>query len=88
MLAPPGHRARMEAPSGTIAKLSLNRRQTVFYYVEKVLEVRVGADGGNEYLVKWEGYDAAEDNTWEPLAAFDKCPEVRPCPPPSCLRVT
>ena len=62
MLAPPGHRARMEAPSGTIAKLSLNKRQTVFYYVEKVLEVR-GRDGGNEYLVKWEGYDAAEDNT-------------------------
>jgi hypothetical protein len=26
-----------------------------------------------EYLVKWKGYDATEENTWEPESALNKC---------------
>ena len=66
----------METPAGTIPKHSLNLRQTIFFYVERVLDAR-DRDGVREYLVKWEGYDADEDNSWEPASSFDKCPEVR-----------
>jgi hypothetical protein len=35
------------------------------YIVEKVLSKRKSKSGKSEYLIKWQGYDDA-DNTWEP----------------------
>jgi hypothetical protein len=37
------------------------------YTVKEVLDERTAADGTQEYLVHWEGYDEPEDQTWEPL---------------------
>lgn len=37
------------------------------YVAEEILDERTTADGTQEYLVHWEGYDAPEDYTWEPL---------------------
>ncbi|KAI5475152.1 Chromo domain containing protein [Pseudohyphozyma bogoriensis] len=36
------------------------------YVVQAILKHRRDAGHGMEYLVKWEGYDAKGDNTWEP----------------------
>jgi len=37
------------------------------YEVEEILEMRQKSKkGGNEYLVKWKGYENPEDRTWEP----------------------
>ena len=47
------------------------------YLVEEILEER-GEAGSKEFLVKWDGFDDADDNTWEPLqhvedtAAYEK----------------
>ena len=38
------------------------------YIVEAIVEERERG-GKREVLVKWEGYDEADDNTWEPLKA-------------------
>jgi len=35
------------------------------YEIEKILDVREGIEG-KEYLVKWQGWDRPEDQTWEP----------------------
>jgi hypothetical protein len=29
-----------------------------------------------EFLVKWAGYDAAKDSTWEPLKALTNSPTI------------
>merc|ERR1712013_249078 len=35
------------------------------YEVERIVDTRV-VDGVTEYLVKWEGWENEEDQTWEP----------------------
>ena len=44
------------------------------YVVEKVVDKRVDTKGSVEYLLKWKGYDDA-DNTWEPSDNLD-CKEL------------
>jgi len=39
------------------------------YTVEDVLDHRTNEEGGDEYLVKWEGYDASQ-NSWEYKDSF------------------
>ena len=55
-------------PEGTrkrdIPKESEEEKQ---YTVEKVTDKRIGKNGEVEYLLKWQGYSAA-DSTWEPRA--------------------
>jgi Reverse transcriptase (RNA-dependent DNA polymerase)/Chromo (CHRromatin Organisation MOdifier) domain len=36
------------------------------YEIEEILDSR-HSDRGEEFLIKWKGYDKPEDNTWEPL---------------------
>jgi hypothetical protein len=55
------------------------------YVVEKVLEERT-VGGKTEYLVKWEGYDAAEDNTWEPAKEIRKTEAFRAWQPHSASK--
>jgi len=44
------------------------------YVVEAVLDSK--QEGRKVlYLVKWEGFDSEEDNTWEPQKNLDDCPE-------------
>jgi len=44
------------------------------YVVEEVLDSK--QEGRKVlYLVKWEGFDGEEDNTWEPQKNLDDCPE-------------
>ncbi|TPX53569.1 DNA-directed DNA polymerase, partial [Powellomyces hirtus] len=38
------------------------------YAVERILSSRIG-ELGEEFLVKWQGYNNPDDNTWEPYAA-------------------
>ena len=42
------------------------------FVVEKLLEKRTSRNGNIEYLVKWEGYDEPEDDTWEPVCNIEK----------------
>lgn len=46
------------------------------YIPEKILAERI-VDGKNELLVKWEGYDDPEDNTWEPKENLEYLPFYR-----------
>uniref|UniRef100_A0A914ELF5 Chromo domain-containing protein n=1 Tax=Acrobeloides nanus TaxID=290746 RepID=A0A914ELF5_9BILA len=39
------------------------------YYVEEILEHRKNEEGGDEYLVKWFGYDP-KHNSWESKESF------------------
>ena len=41
------------------------------YNIEKILKERT-VGGKTEYLIKWEGYDKEEDNTWEPAKEIRK----------------
>ena len=36
------------------------------YEVEKILDERIGKGKKKEYFVKWKGWEALEDHTWEP----------------------
>jgi chromobox protein 1 len=38
------------------------------YAVDKILDHKFGPRGVVQYKVKWLGYDAEEDMTWEPAA--------------------
>ena len=42
------------------------RRQ---YVVERLLDMK-WENGKQLFLVKWEGYDKPEHNTWEPVKSF------------------
>jgi len=42
------------------------------FVVERILERRTSRRGEVEFLVKWEGYDELEDNTWEPFSNMEK----------------
>ena len=50
------------------------KHEAVSYSVEAVLDSK---QVGRKvlYLVKWEGFDGKEDNTWEPQKNLDDCPE-------------
>lgn len=37
------------------------------YLIEKILNMKI-EEGQRQYLIKWQGYDDPNDNTWEPLA--------------------
>merc|ERR1712108_127391 len=39
---------------------------TDVYEVEKILDERIGKGKKKEYFVKWKGWEALEDHTWEP----------------------
>ena len=58
-------------PLGAASGRAMSSEDEEEYVVEKVLEERT-VGGKTEYLVKWEGYDAAEDNTWEPAKEIRK----------------
>ena len=45
------------------------------YKVEAILDMEKRR-GKAYFLVKWEGYDGAEDNTWEPEAHLTTCPKL------------
>jgi len=45
-----------------------------YFEVEDIWDWRLGEEG-REYLVKWAGY-GHKDNTWEPAAHFEQCPEI------------
>ena len=38
------------------------------FAVDKILDHKFGARGAIQYKVKWLGYEAEEDMTWEPAA--------------------
>ena len=51
-----------------------------YYYVDSILDRRREQDGSYRYLVKWVGFEAASENTWEPIenlniAAMDEVEE-------------
>ena len=39
--------------------------------MEAILDKRILSSGKEEFLIKWEGYDEPEDNTWEQLTNID-----------------
>jgi len=41
------------------------------YHIEKILQERT-LRGKTQYLIKWEGYNKDEDNTWEPAREIHK----------------
>ncbi|XP_063363032.1 histone-lysine N-methyltransferase Su(var)3-9-like isoform X1 [Cydia amplana] len=44
------------------------------YIIEKIVDIKF--ENGKEYFyIKWKGFDD-DDNTWEPLAHLDNCPEL------------
>ena len=46
------------------------------FYVDKILAHRQSKEGA-EVLVKWDGYDDPDDNTWELLRdKINECPLV------------
>ncbi|KZF22515.1 chromo-domain-containing protein [Xylona heveae TC161] len=45
------------------------------YVVEEILDHKIRG-GGIEFLVKWQGYENEEDQTWEPEANLDGAKEV------------
>jgi hypothetical protein len=45
------------------------------YEVEQILDARYNQQGKLEYLVKWKGYEHAE-NTWEPLKNLQNSPQL------------
>ena len=49
--------------------LMSGRREDDEWEVEEVVKHRRTRDGRLEFLVKWQGVDAAE-NTWEPPSSF------------------
>ncbi|GAO46973.1 hypothetical protein G7K_1187-t2 [Saitoella complicata NRRL Y-17804] len=47
------------------------------YEVEKILGHRWSQQSGEyEYEIKWLGYDAPEDNTWQPESELDSCRDM------------
>ena len=41
------------------------------WHVEKILKC-ARVEGKLKFLVKWEGYDSEDDNTWEPMNNLNK----------------
>jgi len=56
----------MKRRTSTPSKITPSKRSKDVFLVEKVVGVRNLAQGA-EYLVSWEGYPRASDNTWEPV---------------------
>jgi len=44
---------------------------TDVYEVEKILDERTGKGKKKEYFVKWKGWEALEDHTWEPVDSLE-----------------
>jgi len=47
------------------------RNGTDVYEVEKILDERIGKGKKREYFVKWKGWEALEDHTWEPVDSLE-----------------
>merc|ERR1712226_1562823 len=47
-------------------EVEANRNVANVYEVEKILDERIGKGKKKEYFVKWKGWEALEDHTWEP----------------------
>ena len=45
----------------------VKRNGSHVYEVEKILDERIGKGKKKEYFVKWKGWEALEDHTWEPV---------------------
>ena len=53
-----------------VAEDSESESEEETFEVEKILDMK--KEGGiTKYLVKWQGFDKEEDNTWEPLDNLD-----------------
>ena len=46
------------------------------YVVEKILDQWLSETGDLWYLIKWEGYDDPNDNTWEPFEQIKQCTDI------------
>lgn len=58
----------LQSTSNNVAGPPIRSRHMVrenLFYVEAIIGQRMGDDGSQEYLVKWEGFDESE-STWEP----------------------
>ena len=60
-------------PSG-VAPTAEGVQGDEYFEVEDIWDYRLGEEG-REDLVKWAGY-GHKDNTWEPAAHFEQCPEI------------
>jgi len=69
--SPPKKRRRIVMPESDDSE-----SEAETYEVEKILEKRE-EDGAIEYLIKWEGYDKEEDNTWEPKKNLDCTEKIK-----------
>jgi len=77
-----------EFPEGAEGDVELDAD---YYYVDSILDRRREQDGSYHYLIKWVGFEAASENTWEPienlnLAAMDEVESYNlehPLDPPS-----
>lgn len=53
-----------------------NNQPENHFNVEKILKHHQYPDGTTYFLIKWEGYNNEEDNTWEPLEGLYNCKKV------------
>jgi hypothetical protein len=63
------HATSSSSSTGSGSGAGRKRGRPALYEIEKILDKRVDADGDEEYLVSWVGYDEKEA-TWEPVSTI------------------